>query len=263
MVLLQAGAHALDVELHGPRGGPPVLLLHGFPDGPAIWERQAAALAAAGCARRGPAPARAARPRAADVLTPHAAAAAHARLAACPREGMGAPWPYKHPPPSPRCRVVVPSMLGYGRSAAPASPAAYALRGVAAGLAGLLDSLGLPAAAVVGHDWGAAAAWRLALDFPARVARLAVVSVGHPACGAAAGGLEQRRVRLQDARRATNGPCPVGGPRPPPARAACGQQLRVADRVRMAAGRSGGARPPLAPRPPPPPRPPSAGGTCS
>jgi hypothetical protein len=39
---------------------------------------------------------------------------------------------------------------------------------------------------------GAALAWQLALRHPDRVSRLAVISVGHPAAGAVAGGLEQR-----------------------------------------------------------------------
>ena len=84
-------------------------------------------------------------------------------------------------------------MLGYGDSDAPRDVGAYALGAVARGLVALLDALGVRRAAVVGHDWGAAVAWRIAIDHPSRVARLVAVSVGHPACGAAVGGLEQRK----------------------------------------------------------------------
>jgi len=32
----------------------------------------------------------------------------------------------------------------------------------------------------VGHDWGAALAWRMASALPQRVRRLVAISVGHP-----------------------------------------------------------------------------------
>ncbi len=46
---------------------------------------------------------------------------------------------------------------------------------------GMLEALGVERTAVVGHDWGAALAWSLATAAPQVVARLAVLSVGHPA----------------------------------------------------------------------------------
>ncbi len=33
---------------------------------------------------------------------------------------------------------------------------------------------------LVGHDWGAALAWRMASALPRRVRRLVAISVGHP-----------------------------------------------------------------------------------
>jgi len=62
-----------------------------------------------------------------------------------------------------------------------------------ADITGLLDLLEIDRAAVVGHDWGAALAWRVAMFAPDRVERLAVVSVGHPLAGVAAG-LPQRQL---------------------------------------------------------------------
>jgi pimeloyl-ACP methyl ester carboxylesterase len=44
----------------------------------------------------------------------------------------------------------------------------------------LMDELGIDAAHVVGHDWGAAVAWLTAMFQPGRVRRLVVVSVPHP-----------------------------------------------------------------------------------
>eukprot|EP00879_Flechtneria_rotunda_P002448 GHRR01002645.1.p1 GENE.GHRR01002645.1~~GHRR01002645.1.p1 ORF type:complete len:200 (+),score=71.56 GHRR01002645.1:359-958(+) len=45
---------------------------------------------------------------------------------------------------------------------------------------GMLDQLKVAKAAVVGHDWGAALAWSMALTVPDRVAKLCVLSVGFP-----------------------------------------------------------------------------------
>lgn len=46
---------------------------------------------------------------------------------------------------------------------------------------------------LVGHDWGAFAAWYLASVAPDRITKLAVLSVGHTASFFPAGGLEQRQ----------------------------------------------------------------------
>ena len=77
-------------------------------------------------------------------------------------------------------RVIVPDMRGFGRSDRPAAVADYALRNVVGDVAGILGALGVRAAHVVGHDWGAAVAWFTAMFLPDRVMKLAVLSVGHP-----------------------------------------------------------------------------------
>lgn len=77
-------------------------------------------------------------------------------------------------------RVICPDMPGYGRSDKPTLVSAYGLKPVCAALAAMLDALGVARAAVVGHDWGAATAWRFAYAYPDRVTRLAVLSTGHP-----------------------------------------------------------------------------------
>ncbi|HJY74751.1 MAG TPA: alpha/beta hydrolase [Streptosporangiaceae bacterium] len=77
-------------------------------------------------------------------------------------------------------RVITPDMRGFGRSGRPAEVAGYRLANVVADVTGLLDAFGIEAAHVVGHDWGAAAAWLTATLVPDRVRRLVVISVPHP-----------------------------------------------------------------------------------
>ncbi|MFL6075889.1 MAG: alpha/beta fold hydrolase [Mycobacteriales bacterium] len=113
--------------------GPPVLLLHGFPDSAELWRWQLPALAAAGY------------------------------------------------------RAIAPDLRGCGRTDRPERVEDYRMRVLVADVAGLLDALGLERVALVGHDWGAGLAWRVAMYAPERVERLAVVSVGHPRAGIAAG----------------------------------------------------------------------------
>ncbi len=77
-------------------------------------------------------------------------------------------------------RVVAPDLRGFGASGKPADVAAYRMRHAVADMVAVLDALGIERAHVVGHDWGAAVAWAMALLAPHRVNRLAVMSVGHP-----------------------------------------------------------------------------------
>lgn len=65
--------------------------------------------------------------------------------------------------------MVVPDMLGYGDSDKPLEPEAYTTKRLCADLAALLDLLDVQRAVIVGHDWGAATAWRFALYYPERV----------------------------------------------------------------------------------------------
>lgn len=77
-------------------------------------------------------------------------------------------------------RVIVPDQRGYNESEKPSGVAAYRLPTLAADVAGLIEAVGVDAAHVVGHDWGAAVAWWLALDHPDHVETLAAVNVPHP-----------------------------------------------------------------------------------
>jgi pimeloyl-ACP methyl ester carboxylesterase len=131
--------NGLDYNVAEAGEGPPVLLLHGFPDSWRLWRHQIPALAEAG-----------------------------------------------H-------RVIAPDLRGFGETARPAEVEAYKLRALVGDAVGLLDELGVERAAVVGHDWGAMVAWRVAMFAPDRVERLVAVSVGHPLASVAAG-LPQRRL---------------------------------------------------------------------
>jgi pimeloyl-ACP methyl ester carboxylesterase len=78
-------------------------------------------------------------------------------------------------------QVVVPDLRGYGRSGKPDAVEAYSLPVVAGDVLAIMAEENIARAHVVGHDWGATLAWRLALLAPGRVDHLAVLSVGHPA----------------------------------------------------------------------------------
>jgi len=74
--------------------------------------------------------------------------------------------------------VVVPDLPGYGRSTAPAPTpdhGAHSKRAAASVMAALMSALGHRQYAVVGHDRGSYAAFRLALDNPDRVERLVLM----------------------------------------------------------------------------------------
>jgi pimeloyl-ACP methyl ester carboxylesterase len=78
-------------------------------------------------------------------------------------------------------RVVAPDLRGFGASDRPEGVDAYGLRHSVADVVAVLDALEVERAHVVGHDWGAAVAWALAAFVPARIERLVVLSVPHPA----------------------------------------------------------------------------------
>ncbi len=105
--------------------GPPVLLLHGYPQTHVIWHEVAPRLAA-------------------------------------------------------RFTVVCPDMRGYGRSGKPANDAEnrpYSKRAMAADMVRVMERLGHERFCLAGHDRGGRVAYRLALDHPERVARIAVLDI--------------------------------------------------------------------------------------
>lgn len=74
-------------------------------------------------------------------------------------------------------RAIAPDLRGYGRSTAPVEPDAYTQLHIVGDLIGLLDALELSEATIIGHDWGAAAAWSAALMRPDRFPRVVALSI--------------------------------------------------------------------------------------
>jgi pimeloyl-ACP methyl ester carboxylesterase len=75
--------------------------------------------------------------------------------------------------------VVAPDMRGYNLSDKPAGWRSYDVESLAGDVAGLIRHFGEPRANVVGHDWGAAVAYGVAMYHPELVERLAILNVPH------------------------------------------------------------------------------------
>jgi haloacetate dehalogenase len=76
--------------------------------------------------------------------------------------------------------VICADLRGYGGSGCPPSDgdhAPYAKRALARDMVAVMEKLGYPRFSVAGHDRGGRVAYRLALDHPERVERLAVLDV--------------------------------------------------------------------------------------
>lgn len=105
--------------------GPPLLLLHGFPQTNVMWHRIAPQLAA-------------------------------------------------------RFTLVIPDLPGYGWSDVPETDAAhtpYTKRAMALTMIAVMEKLGFARFAVAGHDRGGRVAYRLALDHPGRLSKIAVLDI--------------------------------------------------------------------------------------
>lgn len=77
-------------------------------------------------------------------------------------------------------RVVALDQRGYNLSDTPQEVKAYRLEELSKDIVGLMDALGAKDCALAGHDWGAAVAWFVAMAFPERVRKLAILNVPHP-----------------------------------------------------------------------------------
>ena len=92
-------------------------------------------------------------------------------------------------------RLIMPDLRGFGQSDRPQDVSAYATDTLVADVLALADALGLDRFALVGHDWGGAVAWAMALRGEMRVSRLAIVNSPHPI-------IFQRSIIADEAQRA-------------------------------------------------------------
>jgi pimeloyl-ACP methyl ester carboxylesterase len=90
-------------------------------------------------------------------------------------------WRHQIAALAPHFRVVAPDLRGYNDSDKPRDVRAYTLAEVTADLAGLVAAFGEREAVLVGHDWGGAVAWTVAMERPELVRRLVVLNCPHPA----------------------------------------------------------------------------------
>ncbi len=79
-----------------------------------------------------------------------------------------------------RWHAVAPDLRGFNLSSKPSEVAAYKPAVLVADLVGLIEALGHRSAVVVGHDWGGALAWSLAIARPDLVERLVILNAPHP-----------------------------------------------------------------------------------
>ncbi|HEX2174192.1 MAG TPA: alpha/beta hydrolase [Dehalococcoidia bacterium] len=88
-------------------------------------------------------------------------------------------WRWQIPALAPRYRAVAPDLRGYNLSDKPAG--GYDVDTLAGDVVALIRALGHDRAVVVGHDWGGAIAWVVALRYPEVVEALAILNAPHPA----------------------------------------------------------------------------------
>ncbi|MCL6284469.1 alpha/beta hydrolase [Ruegeria sp. 2012CJ41-6] len=91
----------------------------------------------------------------------------------------GGAWSDLAPYLSDRFHCIAPDQRGYGQSWAPSGTEHYAASALVSDMAALIAQIGDPVA-VLGHDWGAAVAYGLAMFRPELVSRLIIANGVHP-----------------------------------------------------------------------------------
>ncbi|MFP4321261.1 MAG: alpha/beta fold hydrolase [Anaerolineales bacterium] len=94
-------------------------------------------------------------------------------------------------------RVWAPDQRGYVLSDKPHELTAYGLDTLADDIIGLLDAAPSDRCILMGHDWGGAVAWWVALKYPDRLNKLIIVNSPHPRAFAAA--IKQKAQRRKSA----------------------------------------------------------------
>ena len=77
-------------------------------------------------------------------------------------------------------RVVVPDQRGYNLSDKPKGLRHYDIELLARDVVSLIEHLGYDRVHLTGHDWGGLVAWWVAMHYPERVNRLAILNAPHP-----------------------------------------------------------------------------------
>ena len=90
-------------------------------------------------------------------------------------------WRHQIPALAKHFRVVAPDLRGYNLTEKPRGVAQYRVNRIAADIVELIHALGHEQAIIIGHDWGGAIAWNLAIFHPDVVRRLIVLNIPHPA----------------------------------------------------------------------------------
>jgi pimeloyl-ACP methyl ester carboxylesterase len=89
-------------------------------------------------------------------------------------------WRHVAPALAEDYRVIAPDQRGFGASDKPVGVEKYRIDEVVADVLALADVYGIQRFTLVGHDWGGAAAWAVALKHPERLDRLVIVNAPHP-----------------------------------------------------------------------------------
>jgi epoxide hydrolase 4 len=77
--------------------------------------------------------------------------------------------------------AVAPDMRGYNLSSKPSEVEKYEIRLLIADIVALIRHLGAVTCCLVGHDWGGAVAWAVAITSPQIVEKLVIINAPHPA----------------------------------------------------------------------------------
>jgi len=77
-------------------------------------------------------------------------------------------------------QVVAVDQRGYNKSDQPESVESYDMRYLVGDIAAVVRHLGREKATIVGHDWGGAVAWQVALNLPEMTERLIILNLPHP-----------------------------------------------------------------------------------
>jgi pimeloyl-ACP methyl ester carboxylesterase len=91
-------------------------------------------------------------------------------------------WRHQIPVFSKNFRVVAPDMRGYNKTDKPPKIEDYSATNLISDVAGLIHNLAPDdkKAILVGHDWGGAIAWMVAMFQPLLIEKLIILNVGHP-----------------------------------------------------------------------------------